>query len=75
VVEGDRGNEMVADMGADDVVEEVSVDEAEVAVDGGGCAAGKGPGLVVIVRHGSIGVLEESYCDFAFEICQYPPPI
>jgi hypothetical protein len=75
VVEGNGGNEVVADVGADDVVEEVSVDEAEITVDGGGCAAGKGPGLVVIVGHASIGVLKEGYCNFAFEICQYPPPM
>ena len=61
MVEGDGGDEVVADVGADDVVEEVGIDEAEVAVDGCGGAAGKGPGLVVVMWHCCVGVLEE--CD------------
>ena len=61
VVEGDGGDEVVADVRADDVVEEVRVDEAEVAVDGCGGSAGEGPGFVVVVWHCCVGVLEE--CD------------
>lgn len=63
MVEGDCGHEVVADVRADDVVEEVRVDEAEVAVDGCGGAAGEGPGAVVVVGHAGVGVLEEGYCD------------
>ncbi|PBP27062.1 hypothetical protein BUE80_DR001978, partial [Diplocarpon rosae] len=59
VVEGDGGDQVVADVRADDVVEEVRVDEAQVPVDGGRGAAGEVPGLVVVVRHGGVGVLEE----------------
>jgi hypothetical protein len=42
----------------------VGVDEAEVAVNGGGCAACEGPGLVVVVRHAGVSVLEEGDCNF-----------
>ena len=63
VVEGDRGDEVVAYVRADDVVEEVGVDEAEVAVDGGGGAAGEVPGVVVVVGETAVGVLEEGDCD------------
>lgn len=63
VVEGDGGHEVVADVRADDVVEEVRVDESEIAVDGGGCAARECPGAVGVVGEGGIGVLEECYCD------------
>ena len=59
MVEGDCGDEVVADVRADYVVEEMGVDEAEVTVDGCGGAAGKGPGLVVVMRHAAIGVLKE----------------
>lgn len=59
VVEGDCGDEVVAHVGADDVVEEVGVDEAEIAVDGCGGAAGKVPGVVVVVGEAAVGVLEE----------------
>lgn len=59
VVEGDGGDEVVAHVRADDVVEEVGVDEAEVAVDGCGGAAGEVPGVVVVVGEATVGVLEE----------------
>ncbi len=59
MVEGDGRDEVVADVGADDVVEEMGVNEAEIAVNGCGCATGEGPGFVVVVGHGGIGVLEE----------------
>lgn len=62
MVEGDCRYEVVADVGADDVVEEMGIDEAEVAVDGGGGATGKGPGAVVVVRERAVGVLEEGNC-------------
>lgn len=59
MVEGDGGDEVVADVCTNDIVEEVSVDEAKVAVDGCCGAAGEGPGLVVVVRHAGVGVLEK----------------
>ena len=40
---------MVADVGTNDIVEEVSVDEAEVTVDGGSGSAGESPGAVAVV--------------------------
>jgi len=64
VVERDCGDEVVADVGTDDVVEEVGVDEAEVAVNCCGCAAGEGPGAVCVVWHAGVGMLEECYCDW-----------
>lgn len=59
MVERDCGHEMMADVCTDDVVEEMRVDEAEVAVDGGCGAAGESPGFVVVVGHAGVGVLEE----------------
>jgi len=53
---------MVADVGADDVMEEMSIDEAEVTIDGGGSAAGEGPGAIAVVGKGAIGVLQEGDC-------------
>ena len=64
MVKGDCGDEVVADVGTDDVVEEVRVDESEVAVDGGSCAAREGPGAVGVVGHGGVGVLKEGNCDY-----------
>jgi hypothetical protein len=59
VIEGDRGYEVVADVRANDAVEEMRVDEAQVAVDGGSGAAREGPRIVVVVRKRAISVLEE----------------
>lgn len=72
MIEGNGGNEMMADMCTDDVVEEMSVDEAEVAVDGCSGSASEGPGLVVVVGHRCIGVLEEGDGDYTFRLvcCQ-----
>jgi len=44
VVEGNGGDEVVADVRADDVVEKMGVNETEVAVDGCSGTAGEGPG-------------------------------
>lgn len=49
VVEWDCRYEVVADVGADNVVEKVGVDEAEVAIDGGCGTTGEGPGAVTVV--------------------------
>lgn len=59
VVERNGGYEVMADVGANDVVEEMGVDESEITIDGGSCTASKGPGVVGVVGHGSIGVLQE----------------
>jgi hypothetical protein len=64
MIERDSRHEMVADVGPDDVMEEVGVNEAEVAVDCGGGAAGEGPGAVAVMREGAVGVLEEGDCDY-----------
>lgn len=69
VVEGDGADEVVAHVCPDDVVEEVCVDEAEVAVDGRGGAAGEGPCVVVVVREAAVGVLEECDCDYYGCVC------
>ena len=68
MIEGDCGDEVVAHVCADDVVEEVRVDEPEVAIDGCCCSASEGPGAVVVVGHGCVGVLEEGDCDWGREI-------
>lgn len=59
MVEGDCGYEMVADVGADNIVEKMRIDKPEIAVDGCCCSAGEVPGFVVVVRHFAVGVLEE----------------
>ena len=60
MVEGNGGDEVVADMCANDVVEEMSVNKSKITVDCGSSSASEVPGIVVVVRHGGIGVLEES---------------
>jgi hypothetical protein len=40
-------------------VEDVTADEAEVTVDGGGSAAGKAPHLGLVVGESGVGVLQE----------------
>ena len=59
VVEGDGGDKVVADMGADDVVEEVRVNETQIAINGGRGATRECPSFVVVVRHAGICVLKE----------------
>jgi hypothetical protein len=51
VIEGDRGDEVVADVGADDVVEEMRIDESEITIDGSSGAASERPRLVIVMRH------------------------
>lgn len=55
---------MMADVGPDNVMEEVRINEAEVTVDSGGGTTGEGPGAVGVVREGTIGMLEEGDCNF-----------
>ncbi len=65
---------MVQDVRLDDAVEEVAADEAELAVDGGGGAAGEGPGVGVVVGKGRVGVLEVRYgnCERLTTVCSTP---
>lgn len=54
----DDGDVMVQDMGLDDVVEEMTTDEAEISVNGRGRATSEGPGGGVVVWKSAIGVME-----------------
>lgn len=60
VVEGNGGDVVVEDVGLDDAVEDLAADETEFAVNGGGGATSKVPGLAGVVREGRVGVLEVS---------------
>jgi hypothetical protein len=64
VIERDRGYEMVQDVRADDRVEEVRVDEAKVAVDGGGGAEEECVYVGRVMREGGVGMLEEGDRDW-----------
>ena len=55
---------MVEDVRADDGMEEVGVDKAEVAVDGCGCTEDKRKGVRRVVREGGVRVLEVGDCYF-----------
>jgi hypothetical protein len=58
MVEGDGGDVVVEDVGLDDAVEDLTTNEAELAVNGSGGATGEVPGLAGVVREGRVGVLE-----------------
>lgn len=73
MVEGDGGDEVVADVCADDVVEEMRIDEAEIAINGCGCAASESPGFGVVMWHACIGVLEESDCHYSHPFVSLNP--
>ena len=49
LLERDGRDEMVADVGADDIIEEIDIDEAEITVDGGGGSTPKSS-VVVFFR-------------------------
>lgn len=51
-------------MGADDVVEEPAVDKADVSVYGCGGSADEGPSRGVVMREGTVDVVEESDGDW-----------
>ena len=66
VVEGDGADIVVENVGLNDTVEDVTADEAEVTVDGGGGTAGEVPDIRLVVREGGIGVLEVGDGDYIF---------
>lgn len=59
VVKGDVADVVVQDVGLNDAVQDVAADEAEVAVNGGGGAAGEVPCFGLVVGESRVGVLEE----------------
>lgn len=59
VVEWDRGDVMVKDVGFDNTVHQSATDEAKLAVNGGSRASGVAPRLSGVMRKRGIGVLEE----------------
>lgn len=63
VVKGNGGDVVVEDVSLDDAVEEVTADEATLAINGGSGAANKVPFLGVVVRESRVGVLEEGNGD------------
>jgi hypothetical protein len=58
VVEGDCADVVVEYVGLDDAVEELSSDEAELAVNGSRGSANVGPGLAIIMGKGRISMLK-----------------
>lgn len=62
VVERDRADVVVQDVGLDDAVEDVAADEAKVPVNRGRCAARKVPYFRLVVREAGICVLEVGNC-------------
>lgn len=63
MVEGNRTDVVVEDMGFNDSVKESSPDEAKFPVDGGGGASDVVPGSTGIVREGGVCMLKERYGD------------
>jgi len=61
VVEGDRADIVVQDVGLDDTVQQRAPDEAKLAVDGCGGAPDVRPLLARVVRQRRVRMLEE--CD------------
>ena len=59
MVERDRGDVMVKDMGFHNTVHQGATDEAELAINGGSGASGVAPRLSRVMRKRGIGVLEE----------------
>jgi hypothetical protein len=64
VVERDGADVVVQDVRLDDAVEQLTPDEAELAVDGGGGAADEVPLIRRVVRQRGVGVLEEGDADY-----------
>jgi len=49
----------MANVGTNDIVEKMGINETEVTIDSSGCTTSEIPGVVVVMGHGCIGVLEE----------------
>ena len=60
VIEWDGADIVVQDVSLNDAVQDMTADETEVTVNGGGGTTSKVPGLGVVVREGRVGVLQES---------------
>jgi hypothetical protein len=74
VVEWDCRDEVVAHVCADDVVEQMGVDEAKITVNGCSCTSRKSPGIVGVVGKAAVGVLEEgdgNWRDVVSLVCRY----
>lgn len=59
VVEWNRADIVMEDVGLDDTVQELAADEAEFAIDSGCCTAGIVPAGRAVMRKAGISVLEE----------------
>lgn len=63
MIKRDGGYKVVDDMGSHDVVEEMCVDESEIAIDGGCSTTDKGPLRMGVMRKSAIRMLEKGYED------------
>ena len=57
VVEGDGADVVVENMGLDDSVEDVSTDEAKLAIDSGSGSTGEIPRTIFVMGETGVGVL------------------
>ena len=64
IVKGNGAYVVVQDVSLDDAVQEVTADEAHLAVNGGSGATNKVPLVGRVVRQGRVGVLEEGDGDW-----------
>lgn len=49
----------MANVGTNDIVEKMGINEPEIAIDSSGCTTSEIPGAVVVMGHGCVGVLKE----------------
>lgn len=54
----------MANVGTDDIVEKMGINETEITIDGSGCTTGEVPGIVVVMGHGCVGVLKEGNSNY-----------
>jgi hypothetical protein len=73
IVEGDRGDVVVQNVGLDDTVEELAADEAELAIDGGGSATDVVPRLRGVVGERWVGMLQEGNGNCGNEVSKGSP--